>query len=278
MNSQQRNAIVISASSDIGAELCKKWHCDGWNILGSYRTHAPLVDDLTNSFNIKMIHCDLLQTNSILSASQFIKKEFPQWDVLVLAPGRQEPVGDFHKVSFDEWKEGVELNFMQQMRFVHELLPHRNLKGPLEPCVLFFAGGGTNNAVRHYSSYTVSKIALIKMCELLDAEIPDTRFSILGPGWVKTKIHKPTLEAGERLAGENYQKTIYKLNSEDCTPMKQVIASCDWIINTKSTGVKGRNFSAVFDRCGSQELENALENDFNMYKLRRQGNDWKGSL
>ena len=52
------------------------------------------------------------------------------------------------------------------------------------------------------------------MCELLDAEIHDTAFTILGPGWVNTKIHQSTL-ANKHKAGENYKKTCY-IYAEEC--------------------------------------------------------------
>ena len=60
--------------------------------------------------------------------------------------------------------------------------------------ILFFAGGGTNNAVKYYSSYTLSKILLIKFAELLDYE-EKIDISILGPGWINTKIHEATLKS-----------------------------------------------------------------------------------
>ena len=276
MTKTPRKAIVISASSDIGAELCKKWRQDGWDICGTYRTPSPLVQELTNNYGIKMVKCDLLDKNSIRTACRQLKEGCLHWDVLVFAPGRQEPVGDFHHVSFDEWEEGVQVNLLAQLRILRDLLFLRNPDSNPEPCVLFFAGGGTNNAVVHYSSYTMCKIALIKMCELLDAEIPDTRFVIVGPGWVKTKIHQPTLEGGAKLAGDNYEKTIDKLKSNECTPMDKVIDCCDWVVNTPSKGVRGRNFSVVFDRWGSPDIERELEKNRDMYKLRRHGNDWKG--
>ena len=92
------------------------------------------------------------------------------------------------------------------MRFIHGLLPNRNLDKASIPSVLMFAGPGTNNAPKDYSALTISKIALIKMVELFDAEIIDTSFSILGPGWVKTKFHDSTIQSKDA-AGSNYFKT-----------------------------------------------------------------------
>jgi NAD(P)-dependent dehydrogenase (short-subunit alcohol dehydrogenase family) len=183
-------------------------------------------------------------------------------------------VGPFAGCDFSQWAKSVDVNFIQQLQLVHELLPSRNKQRKHPPVVLFFAGGGTNNATVNYSAYTISKIALIKMCELLDAEIPDTSFVILGPGWVKTKIHQATLDAGE-IAGANYKKTIAKLAGDECTPMEKVVACCDWLLGAPRRVVSGRNFSLVFDQWGSSALTEELLKDPNMYKLRRHRNDWK---
>jgi len=164
------------------------------------------------------------------------------------------------------------LNFLNQLRLLHRLLPFRN-QNTTEKSVLFFAGGGTNNPVNHYSAYTISKIALIKSCELLDSEISDVKFSIIGPGWVKTKIHNSTLLSGEEMAGKNYLKTKQKLDSDECVPINQVIDSFEWVLSQPKKIVGGRNFSTVFDRWGSAELIKQLLSDENMYKLRRHKND-----
>ena len=50
------------------------------------------------------------------------------------------------------------------------------------------AGGGTNNPFTNYSAYCVSKIALIKMCELIDDEYKNLNVFIIGPGLLKPKL------------------------------------------------------------------------------------------
>jgi len=271
MNENKYSAIVISASSDIGSAMCRRWLSGSWEVSGTYRTESKAVDELCR-LGAKLVHCDLLEKKSIIDACSELKRLSKKWNVLILCPGSQEPVGPFIDSDFDEWERSIMVNFTGQMQFVRELLPFRNTANAAGPCVLFFAGGGTNNAVRNYSAYTISKIALIKMCELLDAEIPDTRFAIIGPGWVKTKIHDSTLKAGDR-AGENYKRTLIKLAGDEFTPMEEVLDCCDWIIDSPREAVSGRNFSVVFDKWGTKELEKKLLEEEDMYKLRRCGND-----
>jgi len=272
MTKENSSAIIISASSDIGTAMSRRWLDRGWNVFGTYRTKSQAIEELQRN-GIELVYCDLSDRASVLDACANLRKLCPQWDVLVVCPGTQHPVGAFTGCSFDEWEESLKVNFISQMHIVHEMLGSRNINSVLGPCVLLFAGGGTNNAPVNYSAYTVSKIALIKMCELLDAEIYDTRFVIVGPGWVKTKIHESTLKAGVR-AGANYERTIEKLAGNDCTPMDQVLDCCDWLLNSPRELISGRNFSVVFDMWRTEELKKKLIEEPNMYKLRRYGNDW----
>ncbi len=267
----KKTAIIVSASSDIGQAMAERWLAAGWAVFGTYRNKTA-SHDLLATKGLHWIPCDLLDKGSVEKACKQLNQASARWDALVLAPGVQDPVGPFHEVDFDAWAGSVEVNFTQQLRMVHRLLPSRNLDSTSGPTVLFFAGGGTNNAVVDYSAYTVSKIALIKMCELLDAEIPDTKFTILGPGWVKTKIHESTLKAGNK-AGVNYQRTLEKLSSGECTPMQSVMACCDWLVDSERSVVSGRNFSVVYDNWGSDEFKQALSTNQNLFKLRRSGND-----
>jgi len=273
MNKNLPKAVIVSISSDIGYCLAKRWQQRGMQVAGTYRTPSFLVEDL-NEEGVKTFQCDLSEAGSVSDACAKLYGDLGLWDYLVLCPGTLEPVGAFAKVDFKEWEKSLEVNFIRQMQFVRELLPSRNKNGAHPPVVLFFAGGGTNNATENFSAYTVSKIALIKMCELLDAEIPDTSFVILGPGWVKTKIHQATLQAGDR-AGADYQKTKTKIDGDEGTPMENVLDCCDWLVKADRKTVSGRNFSVVFDQWGTEALIKKLEQDPHLYKLRRQGNDWK---
>ncbi len=270
MKKENLKVIIISISSDIGTALCNSWRSKGWEIFGTYRTNTPILDSLKKQ-GACLIPCDLSREEEIRKACLKLKSICPKWDVLILCAGTQEPIGSFLDNDFKSWKESVNINLISQLNVVHKLLPNRNKKQKIGPCVIFFAGGGTNNATVNYSAYTLSKIALIKMCELLDAEIFDTRFTILGPGWVKTKIHRETLRANKK-AGKNYKRTKDKLSGDECTPMADIVDCCEWVINSSRKVVGGRNLSVVFDMWGSKELYKKLSADPDMYKLRRYGN------
>lgn len=267
---QTTKSIIISVTSDIGEAIAYDWIDKSDEVVGTYRSKDKNYLDLKDK-NIDLVHLDVLDKNSISKSCEYIAQNYKNWDKLVLCPASIEPIGRFEDIDFDEFEESILLNFTAQLRVLHKLLPSRNKN--TTPTVIFFAGGGTNNATLNYSAYTISKIATIKMTELLDAEMDDVKFIIYGPGWVKTKIHESTLNYPNE-AEENYQKTIDKLNSYECTSYEDIIDSINWGVETEREMVGGRNISIVDDKWGKEELEKALKEDKNMYKLRRNKNDW----
>jgi len=258
--------LIISVSSDIGFNLAKKWINDGYTVYGTFRSQSKNIKEL-KKIGVKLFRCDL---NNNLSIDNFVKKlRKIKWNVLVFAAGTQKPIGEFKKIKFLEWEKSISINFVKQFKILHNLLPLRYKNK--NPIVIFFAGGGTNNATLNYSSYTISKIACIKMCELLDAEIKDTRFTAIGPGWVKTKFHKQTLKS-KSISGENYFRTLKKFKDDNFYPMSKVIKCCDWLISSDRNLVGGRNFSAASDPWENKKINNIKKND-NYFKLRRYGNN-----
>jgi len=267
MNETPSTAIVLAASSGIGAAQALRWRSRGSKVLGTYRRRSPRVEALEEA-GVELVACDLEQPAQIEEAAARLSVSAAGWDVMVLAPGRLEPIGLFAEVDFDAWERSFQLNYTAQLRFLRALLPARRAQAS----VVFYAGGGTNGAVPNFSAYTAAKVALIKTVELLAAELSDLRCVIVGPGWVDTPIHQETLAAGAR-AGAAYERTREKLDQGDFTPMEHVLDCCDWLLEAPSELVSGRNFSVVWDRWGSPELADELRRDPHLYKLRRAGND-----
>lgn len=270
------NIGIISASSDIGHALAMHWQAKGWKVAGTYRTPSAKTADL-EAAGIALVPCDLDEPSSVTTACARLVELAAPWDALVICPGTLEPLGDFAACAFEDWSISIQRNFLSQMQCIHALLPSRRRDGPNCPTVICWAGGGTNGAPKSVSAYTVSKIAQIKMLELLDAEIPDVSFVTLGPGWVKTKIHDEVIKAGSR-AGDAYDATVRQLSgagARQWTEMSRVLACCDWVISSERRVVSGRNFSIAHDPWEDANLTTALTNNPDMYKLRRHNNNWR---
>lgn len=263
---RSRTSIILSASSDIGAALAHRRLASGWRVSGTFRQDGCNVESL-RARGATLCRADFSRGDSVLAACRSLEAGAAPWDELIVAPGTLEPIGMFLETDFDAWSASFEINFLNQLRAVHALLRSR-ASGAF---VLFFAGGGTNGAADRFSAYTASKIALLKMTELLQSEIPDTKFVILGPGWIRTKIHEETLRAGDA-AGHSRAETRRRLDAGDFGSMSSVLDCIDWLSMQPRARVGGRNFSVQHDDWGRPGCTDALDADPDIGKLRRHGN------
>jgi NADP-dependent 3-hydroxy acid dehydrogenase YdfG len=263
-----QKVFILGASSDIGKALVMRYLDAGFQVAGTYRNFAA-VDDLKTQHNLRLYHCDLNDAASIADTVRAFIKQVGEWDIFISSVGTEEPIGRFFDCDFGEWEASVLINSTTQLRVLHQLYPFR-CKG--ETCnAVFFAGGGTNTPFPNYSAYCVSKILLIKMCEVLDAENKDLNVFILGPGFVRTKIHQQTLDH-PREAGQNYERTVQFLRPDNPgTSFDDIYECITWAIQGGREIAGGRNFSVVHDpwRRGGIRLIDQLREDSDKFKLRR---------
>ena len=263
-----KTVFILGISSDIGYELSSFYCQEGYNVIGTYRNKNSFSDALQET-KIDLIQCDINDLKSVKTAIKKYKSSCMPWDIFISAVGVMDPIGNFFKCDFETWEQSVIANSIAQLRFLHGMYPFR-CKGEMSHAV-FFAGGGTNGAFTNYSAYCVSKIMLIKMCELLDDENDDLNVFIVGPGWVRTKIHNQTVNNSIN-AGINYQRTVEFLQSDiKGTSTRDIYDCINWCIEQGKLAASGRNFSVVHDqwRQGGKQLEAQLLSDKNKFKLRR---------
>ncbi len=264
----KKNVFILGISSDIGKALAEEYLKDGFVVSGTYR-QLKSVKSLLDKRGICFFKCDVGKKSSVKKFADEYRKSVGAWDIFISCVGSMEPIGKFFEMDFDKWEQSVLVNSMSQLRFLHQIYPYRR-KG--KTChVVFFAGGGTNNPFTNYSAYCAAKIMLIKMGELLDDENKDLNIFIIGPGWVRTKIHDQTLNSRSS-AGCNYNRTLKFLNSKNPGTDYQDIYDCiNWCIGQGVAVSGGRNFSVVHDhwRNGGIALARQLRAAPDKFKLRR---------
>src|SRR4051812_8114197 len=168
--SPQKTAIVLGVTADIGRGLTERLLKDNWEVIGVGRK-LDRVQDLKDSKNLQLYECNIAAKDSLNDFVTSLRRKNVRWDFLLSSVGSMEPIGAFFSLDFDIWERSITVNFTAQMRALHALWPLRRTGKIID--VMLLAGGGTNNPFRNYSAYCVSKIALIKMCELIDDEEPD---------------------------------------------------------------------------------------------------------
>ena len=132
---------------------------------------------------------------------------FPnRWDLLILAHGSLEPVGKFFDVSEIAWRSGVYVNALHPLGVLRLAWQYRRPNAT----VVFISGPNMTKDSPTYTAYRAGKAILESLVGSLNAEYPDTKFRMLRPGVVNTKIHQQTIQAGKRAANHDAVVKIVK--------------------------------------------------------------------
>jgi NAD(P)-dependent dehydrogenase (short-subunit alcohol dehydrogenase family) len=259
-----KTIIILGINADIGKNLAKLFIIDGYKVIGTYRKKKP-----ANLAKADIYKCDITKKKDIAKFITNLKRKKIKWDIIFSSVGTSEPISKFFDINFDIWRKSINVNFISQLEVIHFLY---KLRSNNKNSIVLMAGGGTNNPFKNYSAYCVSKIALIKMCELIDDEYKNLNTFIIGPGFTKTKTHLETIKAGKK-AGTNYLRVKKFLKSSNQgTSFKKIYECILWGTEESRKIVGGRNFSVVHDKWGTKRLRIKLLSDINKYKLRRHKN------
>jgi NAD(P)-dependent dehydrogenase (short-subunit alcohol dehydrogenase family) len=120
---------------------------------------------------------------------------------LVCAAAVLEPVGKLGEYSLSEFRRTLEVNVCGTLFAVHHCLAALRAGGG---SVVTFSGGGGTAPFPRFDAYAASKAAVVRLSENLAAELAPINVNCISPGFVATRMHETTLQAGPSLAGAEY--------------------------------------------------------------------------
>lgn len=174
-----KHAIIIGINSDIAQEIKKRLEKDGWTVSGTSRNSAAIPTE--------------------------------RWDLCLVAQGTMEPIGAFFDTHETEWERAVMVNAFVPLMLLRRIWPNRRYGAS----VCFLGGPNLNKPTPTYTAYRAGKALVESLVTTLNSEYPETKFFMLHPGVVKTKIHYQTLSAGKRAA--NYERVMEIMYGDEPT-------------------------------------------------------------
>lgn len=268
--SNHKVVFISSITSDIGLHCARRYAAEGCDIYGTYRS-TKLLPELSFIPEERLYFADLSDPSSVDKAGQSFLATGKKWSTFMSCAAQPGPQTPFFQSDFGAWSESIHVNAIEQLRQLHVIGDAMAEKGA---CAVFYAGPSTNSAVKNFSALALSKIMLIKMCELLAAENPELNVFIVGPGWTRTKTHYDVIN-DPTVSREKYEETVKFLESGTGTSLDDIYDCISWLSQKEPAVGSGRNFSVVHDCWGHDELAAQLVLDPDMYKLRRHGNAWR---
>jgi 3-oxoacyl-[acyl-carrier protein] reductase len=137
--------------------------------------------------------------------------------------------------------------------------------------IVNYSGGGAASPFPNYSAYATSKIAIVRFTENLSMELSSEDFDIncVAPGFVLTRLHKQTLEAGNKTAGDAFYETTKRQIEAGGVPVEKGADLTCFLLSGESDGISGKFISAPWDPWQTLEFQKLLRNNKDVATLRR---------
>lgn len=185
--------VITGGTSGIGEATALAFANLGANVIitgrnvGKGKQIATKSEELIG--DIAFIECDLRNENDIQLLKDYVQKKFNRVDVLFNNAGMMPESKEIERISLDEWKETMDVNFNGMF------LVTRTLKAMIincKGCIInnaSIAGLHSYVAGRSYA-YSASKSAVIQFTRQMALNYAEegVRVNAIAPGIIETKI------------------------------------------------------------------------------------------
>jgi len=191
-------------------------------------------------------HCDVSSLLAVDDMVCRIEERYGRIDVLVNNAAIYGPVGQIDAIAWGEWLQAIQINLLGAVLCCRAVLPIMRKQGHGK--IINISGAG----VRPHpecTAYNTSKAGLLRFTEALAIDLADTGIDVnaVAPGTLDTRM---------RLRAT--------LPDDPDAAMRQAVDLIAWLASSRSDGISGRLFSAVWD-----DWEHLGELGKDDYRMRR---------
>ncbi|SRR5258708_1581765 len=244
-------AIVTGGSRGIGKAITTQFLENGAKVMIVARSNNELMktkmDFAKYGENAQVFPADVSSKNDVKALIRVTQQTFNTIDIVVNAAGVYGVIGAASEVDFEKWKEAFNINLFGTFNMIQEIVPVFVKAGRRK--IINFSGGG-DGPLPHFSAYSASKAAVVRLTETLAQEVKDNNIDVnaVAPGPVNTKFLEVALDAGETLVGKELYAKLLKQKEEGGVAPEKAAALCVFLASSDSDGLSGKLVSAVWDK------------------------------
>jgi len=271
---ENKTIIVTGGSLGIGLAVAKKCVSEGAKVVIAADDERDLQHALDSLKEISrkehhMYLFDVSEYEQVLDFSKWCISKCLDIHGLVNCAGIYGPIGKTTNVDMNKFTKAIKINFLGTVYMCNVFAPI--MKSNTRRKIVNYSGGGAASPFPNYSAYATSKIAIVRFTENLSIELSGDNFDVncLAPGFVITRLHQQTLEAGIEAAGKSFFEGTKKQIESGGVPPEKAADLTAFLLSEKSDGITGKFISAPWDPWQTDEFQNTLRSDKDFATLRR---------
>ena len=269
-NRKKLNVIILGSTGAIGIKLAEKFYKDGQNIFLFYKdikkkkilkkifkkkTNQKIVFETINIENKKSFKNKILRNKGI----------FKSCDILINTIGELGEIKNFFNLNMDKFYKTFYTNFFSYVHFFKFLYPLIKKKKNL--LIILFSGGGATSFRENFSSYSLSKITLVKFSEILAKEFKNTniRINSIAPGIIYSKMNRKILKAKKNIVSRKEILRIKNFLRVSEKTINKVYLLIKFLNSKKGKKISGKMISSMWDKpthWNTRTINKIITNDY----------------
>lgn len=246
-----KRLVITGGSMGIGlacAEICLE---AGARIVVCARTEGPLQEAVERFRQQGRPHvlarvADVTSEPQMEAVLQTAVSEFGGLDGVIHCAGVYGPIGPITKVSPNAWLDAMRINLFGSFLVARQAC--RILQAGGGGRLVLFSGGGAATPFPNYTAYACSKVGVVRLTETLAQEMEPYHIEVncVAPGFVATRLHRATLEAGEQAGAAFLEKTKRELETGG-VPATVGARAAAFLVSDAAWGITGKFVAAPYD-------------------------------
>jgi len=206
-----------------------------------------VLADLKKEYPEAYLHLGDVSSSKV--CENWVEKTFDHFgtvDLLINNAAITGPAGKLHEIAFKDFQKAIETNLLAPVNLTHWVLRRWEAAKKKSGVVINLSGGGATYARPNFSSYAVSKCAMVRMTETLAEEYPDLRFYAISPGALQTPMVEAVLKMDPAKVGREYEEAKRRFEQGGEDPQKAANLA-QWLFENRPETLSGKLISAIWD-------------------------------
>jgi 3-oxoacyl-[acyl-carrier protein] reductase len=256
---KNKNVIITGATSGFGLKIAENFINSGASVSICGRNHEKLIsakdylEDILKKAptpekdqSILFFQTDVSKEDEFKNLINTTIEHFGKVDALINNAGIYGPIGKLEDLSSDKWISTFETNLFSIFYGCKYILPHfkENNYGKI-----INVSGGREKPFPRFTSYAVSKTAIIKLTEVLAEENKDYNIFInsMSPGGLDTNMLDELLAYDPKIVGEDIYQEFVKMKNDGGKDPNIGASLCAYLVSDYGDNITGKYISAIHD-------------------------------
>jgi short-subunit dehydrogenase len=266
--------IIFGASGSIGSYLVKEYMSQNSELLlfvKNLKSKKKIMNKLKFQSSSKIIVDQLNFTNfsSITKKINKHKSFVKNSDVIINATGSLGEIKNVLNINFKKFKNTMDINFFSNLILLQNL--SKFIKNNKNLLIIFFSGGGVTSYRKNFGTYSISKLSLVKLIEIISNEInnKNVRINAIAPGIIQSKMVDIAIN-NRKLVSKKEIKKIERDIKYSNDSLKKLFKVINFLRSNKGKQITGKLISSKWDNIetwNKNKIKRLINKD--LYNVRR---------